>query len=81
MSAVMTRLSQTVFLDSELHEIFFEWRTEASGAVMDVLKVSRGIVELKGIALLNFWSMMKIDKTLGVTVIPNIQADAGYGRR
>lgn len=81
MSAVATQFSQTVFLDHELHEIFFEWRTEGSGAVIDVHKVSRGIVELKGAALLNFWSMLKIDKTLSVTVIPNIQADGGCGRR
>ena len=81
MSAVATQFSQTVFLDHELHEIFFEWRTEPSGAVIDVLKVSRGIVELRGVALLNFWSMMKIDKSLSVTVIPNIQPDGGYARR
>ncbi|MFH1980307.1 MAG: hypothetical protein ABIL58_00545 [Pseudomonadota bacterium] len=78
MPGVNTRFSQTIFLDSATHEIIFEWRTGMSGGVIEVIKVSRGVVELKGIALHNFWSMLNIDRTLSVEVIPNIQDDE-YG--
>jgi hypothetical protein len=81
MAAMTNRFHQTIFLDAAIHEIIFTWNTDTSGAVMEVLKVSREDIELRGIALLNFWSMLNIDKTLGVTVIPNIHTEGDYDLR
>lgn len=80
MSEMTQRFTQMIFMDSALHEIIFEWRTDRKGGVMEVVKVSRGPDELKGIALLNFWSMMNMDHGLSVTVVPNILND-GYENR
>ena len=80
MSAMTNRFCQSVFLDDASHEIVFEWFTGPSGGVMNVIKVSREDTELKGIALFNFWSMLNLDNSLSVTVVPNIQNDDNYDR-